>query len=73
MSLRSQQFLSEISEIQTAGEIIRLKAPVICEWPWENGLALDHGFLVERMRESLTGSNQEPAFVAMVLVRRSES
>jgi hypothetical protein len=50
---------------------IRLNAPVVQEWPWENGLPLEHGSMESSLRKSLWLSEtpQEQEFVDMVLVR----
>jgi len=49
---------------------IRVNAPVVQEWPWENGLPLEHGSMQSSLQNSLWRSEtpQEPAFVSMVLV-----
>jgi len=34
---------AEVADVQSSGSLIRLKAPVVLQWPWENGIALEHG------------------------------
>lgn len=59
---------SQPLDTQSSGISIRENAPVIQQWPWENGLPLQHGSMESSLRSSLDGTGQEPDFVTMVLV-----
>ena len=65
---------SSSKDVLPAGNSIRVNAPVIQEWPWENGLPLEHGSMELRLQESLAsqGERQDPAFVDLVLVHFSD-
>lgn len=38
---------AEVADVQSSGSLIRLKAPVVLQWPWENGIALEHGSMTK--------------------------
>ena len=70
---KSARLLSQLVTFRQSGQMIRLQSPVLQQWPWENGILLEHGLMAERMRCSLSMSECEPAFVVMVLVSKWNS
>jgi len=58
--------LNEISSVRCAGDILRNRAPLIQQWPWENGIVLQRGSMAEKMREGI--NDETGAFELMVLV-----
>jgi hypothetical protein len=60
--------LNEITSLRRAGHIIRTQAPVIQQWPWENGVVLHHGSMAARLKEKMVGPSKEGDFERMVLV-----
>jgi hypothetical protein len=67
-SYQPHEFVQQLLALRETGKSIRLQSPVIQQWPWDNGMPLQHGLMGERMRLSLASTSHEPAFVAMVLV-----
>lgn len=59
----------QISNIRRSGDLIRCRSPVIQQWPWEIGVALEHGSMAERMKDGL-GSSDPDMFQLMILVSR---
>src|ERR1700677_281475 len=70
---KSVRLLSQLVTFCQSGQIIQLQSPVLQQWPWENDILLEHRLMAERMRCSLSMSEHEPAFVAMVLVSKWDS
>lgn len=62
--------LKQVVEFRKTGNSMRLQSPVLQQWPWDNGLPLQHGLMGERMRQLLSTTDHEPVFVAMVLVSK---
>ena len=60
--------LKQVVDFRKTGKSMRLQSPVLQQWPWDNGMPLQHGLMGERMRQLLSTSDHEPVFVAMVLV-----
>lgn len=58
--------LNQLSALRREGNKIRTSAPVIQQWPWENGIVLERGSMTAKMRESMT--TRDGAFEIMVLV-----
>jgi hypothetical protein len=58
----------DLESMWLAGEIIREHSPVIQQWPWENGIVLEHGLMEVKLRRELSGSDHDPSLVSMVLV-----
>jgi hypothetical protein len=59
--------LDQISLLRRSGDKIRTRAPLIQQWPWENGIALEHGSMSSRMQQNSTGRVLN-TFETMVLV-----
>lgn len=55
MSQNIQLLDEEVAALESTGTLIRNKANLILQWPWENGIALAHG----SMAESLKGAPEE--------------
>ena len=71
-SIISSSGVSSLSHMLSVSNSIRVNAPVVQEWPWENGLPLEHGSMESMLRKSLgvhsSDEPEEPALVEMVLV-----
>lgn len=68
---KRSDILKQMAEFQKTGNAMRLQSPLLQQWPWDNGMPLQHGLMGERMRQLLSTSDHEPVFVAMVLVSES--
>jgi hypothetical protein len=49
MSANNEILENQVAKFQSSGDLIRLNAQVILQWPWENGIPLDHGSMTESL------------------------
>jgi hypothetical protein len=63
----SVALLNEISNVKRSGELIRNRSPVLRQWPWENGIALERGSMANAFQRIMTGEAE--TYEQMVLVR----
>jgi len=68
LQLARQSLTNDLETLAVTGETIREHSPVIQQWPWENGIILEHGSMERKLSNELSGSEQDPSLVSMVLV-----
>src|ERR1700677_2231872 len=57
-----------IATVQWNNTTIRVQTPVLQQWPWENGIPLEHGLMAEKLRQQLEHSHHADDIVEIVLV-----
>jgi hypothetical protein len=66
MSLHSLE--EEIEDVKKSGSLIRLEAPLLQHWPWDNGIPLEHGSMRPHLEKALEGREDQGDMVELVLV-----
>jgi hypothetical protein len=61
--------IRRLAEMKETGLTVRNSAAVIKQWPWENGIPLQHGSMADTMRDALLESIHDRELINMVLVR----
>jgi hypothetical protein len=59
---------AQIQDVKNSGSLIRIEAPLLQHWPWENGIALEHGSMTQYLKEALNGRGEQDDIVELVLV-----
>ena len=59
---------NDISTIQREGHLLRVKSPVIKQWPWDIGMPLEHGSMAPHLQEHLGPVPQPSEFKSLVVV-----
>jgi hypothetical protein len=67
-SILQKDLQTSLTALQRSREIIRTNAPLLLQWPWENGIALEHGSMRQRLETTLQDSPHDPRLVEMVTV-----
>jgi hypothetical protein len=68
VEMTKEDLEDEIAAFKQSGTLIRTQAPVLLQWPWQNGIALEHGSMRGRLEKSLAGSSRDHRLVDMVTV-----
>src|ERR1700677_1827225 len=63
---------SQVRCLQDTGSIIRLTAPVVRLWPWENGVILHPGSLAELLHKELKNLLEDSNICEMIIVSTRE-
>src|SRR6266478_7314071 len=53
MSTNSTMSKHAVSSSNSSEMLMRIKAPVVLQWPWANGISLEHGSLTVSLREGI--------------------
>jgi hypothetical protein len=67
-SLTIRELETQIQSSELAGLHFRTHSNVLKQWPWENGLPLQHGAMATCLAEMIRDTDQEDQFVDLVLV-----
>jgi hypothetical protein len=60
--------IRRLAELKESGLIVRNSTAVIKQWPWENGIPLQHGSMADTMKDALLDSIHDRELINMVLV-----
>lgn len=56
----TSMLLAQVTQLHQSHQVIRNKSPVIQQWPWDNGIPLQHGSMVSYLKERLGEAGNEP-------------
>jgi hypothetical protein len=68
MSIDIKNLEKDLTALQKSRALIRTQSPVLLQWPWENGIALERGSMRERLELCLQGSPRDSRLIEMVTV-----
>lgn len=60
----------QVAALESAGTIVRHNAPVILQWPWDNGVPLAHGSMALMLKEGPEQSMLQAPVRDLVMVRK---
>ena len=72
MSQNIQLLDEEVAALESTGTLIRNKANLILQWPWENGIALAHGSMAEFLKGAPQESKVHAGVRELVMVCNSQ-